>query len=182
MLQEKPKDGKLAVGSDNLLFRWEFLEALVRIAIAKFGKGTATQVPAEAIDMLVSQHLDAHVPAAARVDLNRFRTTLLYCEPVDDLFKKHEAVLRALYSRWRLRPPSGGLRTKVRPGSGHAHLRPDPALLDGGRRRPCVWYHGRGIQPVAPGLTRAAAAMQTCNAAVSEVAWRCRLYGVVVAS
>eukprot|EP00892_Ulva_mutabilis_P009697 jgi/Ulvmu1/709/UM010_0081.1 len=111
--KEKPKDGKLTVGSDNLLFRWEFMEALVRIAIAKFGKGVATSVPAEAVDMLVTQHLTPHVPAAARVDLNHFRTTRLYCEAVDDLFKKHEAVLRALYSRWRLRPPSGGLRTRL---------------------------------------------------------------------
>lgn len=114
MPQEKPKDGKLAVGSDNLLFRWEFLEALVRIAIAKYGKGAAPVPPAEALDTLVAHNLEPHVPAAARVELNHFRRTRLYCEAMDDLLKKHEAVLRALYSRWRLRPPSGGLRTKVR--------------------------------------------------------------------
>lgn len=118
-VQEKPANGKITVGSENNLFRWEFLEALVRIAIAKFGKGIATSSPPEAIDMLLKQHLESKVAPNARVDLNWFRTTHLYCEPVDDLFKKHEAILRALYSRWRLRPPSGGLRTKVfcKPGS-----------------------------------------------------------------
>lgn len=112
-VQEKPANGKLTVGSENSLFRWEFLEALVRIAIAKYGKGTATSSPTEAIEMLLKQHLEDKVAPAARVDLNWFRTNHLYCEPVDELFKKHEAILRALYSRWRLRPPSGGLRTKV---------------------------------------------------------------------
>jgi hypothetical protein len=112
--QERAKDGKMSVGSDNLLFRWEFLEALVRIAIAKLGKGLGTWSPAEAVDMLVTLHIDPHVSPAAKTDLNSFRTNRLYCEEVDELFKKHEAILRALYSRWRLRPPSGGLRTKVR--------------------------------------------------------------------
>lgn len=113
MLQEKPVSGKMTVGSENNLFRWEFLEALVRIAISKYGKGIATSSPSEALDMLLKQHLESKVAPAARVDLNWFRTNHLYCEPVDELFKKHEAILRALYSRWRLRPPSGGLRTKV---------------------------------------------------------------------
>lgn len=137
LLQEKPKDGRLTVGSDNLLFRWEFLEALVRISIAKFGKGVATQSPAEAIDMLVAQHLEPHVPAAARVDLNHFRTTRLYCEAVDDMFKKHEAVLRALYSRWRLRPPSGGLRTKARPHCPAYHLTAARRATASRRSRAC---------------------------------------------
>ena len=87
----------------------------MRIAIAKYGKSTATSSPTEAIEMLLKQHLEDKVAPAARVDLNWFRTNHLYCEPVDELFKKHEAILRALYSRWRLRPPSGGLRTKVLP-------------------------------------------------------------------
>ena len=39
----------------------------------------------------------------------------LYNEEVDELYKKYDPVLQALYSRWRLRPPSGGLRTKARP-------------------------------------------------------------------
>jgi hypothetical protein len=112
-LQEKAANGKVTLGSENTLARWEFLEALVRIAIAKFGKGIATSSPAEAVEMLMKQHIESKVAPAARVDLNWFRTNHLYCEPVDELFKKHEAILRALYSRWLLRPPSGGLRTKV---------------------------------------------------------------------
>jgi hypothetical protein len=110
--QEKPKDGKITVGNENLLFRWEWLEALVRIAIAKYGKGIATSSPAEAVDLLIKQ-IDEKVAPAARTNLNLFRTNRLYCEQVDDLYKKHEAILRALYSRWRLRPHNGGLRTKV---------------------------------------------------------------------
>jgi hypothetical protein len=113
VLQEKATNGKVTLGSENTLTRWEFLEALVRIAIAKFGKGIATSSPPEAIEMLLKQHVESKVAPAACGDLNWFRTNHLYCEPVDELFKKHEAILRALYSRWLLRPPSGGLRTKV---------------------------------------------------------------------
>jgi hypothetical protein len=102
------------VGSDNALFRVEFMEALTRIAIAKYGKGAATSSPAEAVEMLITQNILERVSPLARVELNSFRTHRLYCEEVDELFKRHEAPLAALYCRWRLRPTGGGLRSKVR--------------------------------------------------------------------
>ena len=110
-VQEKAKDGKAAVGSDNALFRYEWLEALARIAIAKYGK---THAPAAAVAALLREHVECHVAPLARVELNAFRTRRLYCEAVDELLKRHEAALAALYSRWRLRPAGGGLRTKAR--------------------------------------------------------------------
>jgi hypothetical protein len=112
-IQEKAKDGKPSVGSDNALFRWEFIEALTRIAVAKYGRPPDGSDPAQAVERLITEHLAKHMAPAARIELNAFRTHRLYNEAVDDLLKKHDAVLRALYSRWRLRPAGGGLRTKV---------------------------------------------------------------------
>jgi hypothetical protein len=112
-MQEK-KDGKASVGMDNALMRCEFIEALVRVAVAKCGKGAPCHAPADAVEMLLRAHIAPNVAPLAKVDSNAFRSSRLYCEEVDALLKKWEPVLQALYSRWRLRPAGGGLRTKAR--------------------------------------------------------------------
>ena len=114
-LQDK-KDGKLAAGSDNALFRCEFLEALVRIAVAKCGRPPAPAPPAppaQALDTLLAQFVEPSLPALARSGANGFREARLYNEECDEVLKAWEPLLAALYSRWRLRPPGGGLRSKV---------------------------------------------------------------------
>jgi hypothetical protein len=130
LLQEKAKDAKLNVGSDNALFRFEWLEALTRIAIAKYAK---THAPAAAVAALIKEHIECNIAPLARIDLNAFRTQRLYCEEVDELLKRHEPLLQAMYSRWRLRPTGGGLRTKVR----HSFL---PLL------HTLVWKNGVNLQ------------------------------------
>ena len=65
--------GKPNVGSDNALFRCEFIEALVRVAIAKCGKGAPCAAPADAVDMLVSHFIAPNLAPMAKVDCNAFR-------------------------------------------------------------------------------------------------------------
>ena len=101
------------MNDEHALMRFEFMEALVRIGVAKYGRGIEVQNPAAAVDMLFTKNIIPNLPAHARVEINSFRTHRLYTEEVDALLKKHKDVLSALYSRWRLRPPAGGLRTKV---------------------------------------------------------------------
>lgn len=114
--QEK-KEGKLPVGTDNVLFRFEWIEALTRIAVAKYGRAAAGLPPDQAVERLIEHNLMPRMAVGARTELNAFRTHRLYNEDVDALLQRHEGLLQALYSRWRLRPADGGLRTKVQ----HAH-------------------------------------------------------------
>ena len=64
--------------------------------------------------MLMAENILPKMPPFAKVELNAFRNERLYCEGVDDVLKHFQPVLQALYSRWRLRPTGGGLRSKVR--------------------------------------------------------------------
>ncbi|KAK9825957.1 hypothetical protein WJX74_001162 [Apatococcus lobatus] len=101
------------VNDEHALMRFEFLEAVVRLAVAKYGKGQATESVAEAVKMLMDKNITPNLQQDAQVDPNVFRNTRLYCEEVDTLLKRHANLLKALYSAYRGRPQSGGLRFKV---------------------------------------------------------------------
>ena len=89
------------------------MEAIVRCAIAKYGKGTQTDDVAVAVQTILEQNIVPNISAGASLDSNVFRTTRLYNEEVDLLLKRHSVILKALYSRYRLKPAGGGLRPKV---------------------------------------------------------------------
>lgn len=61
---------------------------------------------------------------------NEFRAQRLYTEEVDIVFKRHEKLLKAIYSRYRLKPPGGGLRTKQMRLEGWNQLMQDTHFLD----------------------------------------------------
>lgn len=61
---------------------------------------------------------------------NDFRTERLYYEEVDLVLKRHQVMLKALYSRYRLKPPGGGLRTKMLKLEGWNQLMQDTHFLD----------------------------------------------------
>lgn len=65
---------------DRFLVRFEFLEALVRLAIARFMKGKSQQTtsPAEAVQKLLTEHV---LSKAGRQDLP-MRWDRLWCEEV----------------------------------------------------------------------------------------------------
>jgi len=108
------KDAPQSEGnSDNALARFEFIEAMIRLAVAKYGKGVATNEVSDAIQMILSQNVEPNLKLVANLDPNDFRKDRLYTEECDDLFRKHEKVLRALYSRYRQVPKSGGVRPKM---------------------------------------------------------------------
>lgn len=112
-VQADKKHPDAKVNDEHALMRFEFMEAITRIGIAKYGKGLVTTDPAEAIDMLFTRNILPNLPPHARLQLNEFRNGRLYVEEVDMVLKKHKELLLSLYSRWRLRPPAGGLRTKA---------------------------------------------------------------------
>lgn len=93
-----------------------YLLLLLRVcsaALAKYGKGQSTDDLATAVEMMFERNLLPRLPQQAQIVTNDFRTERLYAEEVDILFKQHQNMLKALYSRYRLKPSGGGLRPKV---------------------------------------------------------------------
>lgn len=84
-------------------------------AISKYGKGQATDDLPTAVTMLLEKNIIPNLVPGAVIQSNTFRSERLYHEEVDLVFKKHSVLLKALYSRYRLKPVGGGLRPKVRP-------------------------------------------------------------------
>ena len=70
-------------------------------ALAKYGKGQATDDLATAVEMLFERNILPRLGGQALLASNDFRTERLYTEEVDLLLKKHQNMLRALYSRYR---------------------------------------------------------------------------------
>lgn len=59
-------------------------------AIAKYGKGQATDDLATAVEMLFERNLTTRLPLMARVSANDFRAERMYTEEVDLLLRKHQ--------------------------------------------------------------------------------------------
>jgi hypothetical protein len=129
--QPDKKSAEAQVNVENAMMRYEFLEALVRSALAKYGKGQATDDVAEAVRMLLEKNVIPNLPAGGALVTNDFRTHRLYNEDVDLLYKKHQVMLKAMWSRYRLKPIGGGLRTKVVRMEGWLQLMNDAQLVDG---------------------------------------------------
>ena len=66
----------------------------------------------------------------ARLAPDDFRRGRFYNEDVDALLKRHAPLLKALYSRYRLRPAAGGLRPKLMRLDGWLAFVGDARLVD----------------------------------------------------
>lgn len=121
--QQKEQEG--GVNNENSLMRFEFIEALTRIAVAKYGRGYVVpqqqegggsgrplSLP-EAFEHLMSSNMLPNLPPEALLDRNEFRRTRLYFEEVDDVLKKHRAFLTHAYNSRRIRDLRSGLRPKT---------------------------------------------------------------------
>jgi hypothetical protein len=128
--QPDKKSAEAAVNLENAMMRYEFLEALCRAGLAKYGKGIATDDVATAVRMLLEENVVPNLPPCAACVPNAFREQRLYAEEVDMLFKRHAVLLKAIYSRYRLKPTGGGLRTKVMRAEGWNMMLSEAKLID----------------------------------------------------
>jgi len=86
---------------DNALMRFEWIEILIRAAIAKFIKcKRATADVSEAVIMLCDEHM-SRLPPGAETDSNQFRRDRLYNEAVDVILRAHHPMLKALYKVYK---------------------------------------------------------------------------------
>ena len=88
--QPDKKSAEAQVNLENAMMRYEFLESLVRAALAKYGKGQATEDVAEAVRTLLEKNVAPNLPGCARHVPNDFRINRLYFEEVDLVLKRHQ--------------------------------------------------------------------------------------------
>lgn len=90
---------QLSRNNPRFLTRFEFLESLIRVAVAKYSKATAAVClpPPAACSLLLEKHL---LPYADRMDMIQWKFSRLYTERVDNVFKPFVPVLRAVYKRF----------------------------------------------------------------------------------
>jgi hypothetical protein len=101
----------------------------VLAALAKYGKGQATDDVPTSVRLLLDENLLPNLPPIAVTDPNTFRTDRMYCEDVDLVLKKHSVMLKLLYSRYRLKPVGGGLRPKMAKIDGWMQLMGDACMV-----------------------------------------------------
>eukprot|EP00744_Colponema_vietnamica_P013266 GILI01018590.1.p2 GENE.GILI01018590.1~~GILI01018590.1.p2 ORF type:complete len:279 (+),score=105.14 GILI01018590.1:31-837(+) len=83
---------------DRALVRFQWLEAIVRLALAKFQKGGQTNnPPSENVDRLLVNHI---LPVASNFNLAEFRENSLWFEEIDMVFKKHWQLVCDLYRKY----------------------------------------------------------------------------------
>lgn len=99
-------------------------------AISKYMKGQQADDISESVLLLINNCLVPNLPLPATIVSNDFRSERLYYEEVDVLFKKHAVLIKAMYSRYRLKPPGGGLRPKTMKIDGWLQLMEDAHLID----------------------------------------------------
>ena len=110
---ENKNSAEAKVATEHSMLKHEFMEALIRISVNKYGRGQPTTDIALALEMLLEENILPNLPPAARMEPNEFRRVRLYQEEVDTIYKRHKKELISLYSRYRLPPRGGGLRPKV---------------------------------------------------------------------
>lgn len=99
-----PSREQKALNSANLdkaLMRFEFLQAIVRLAIAKYLKGGGIKDASEAVEKLL-EHDFGLLPAEARHDPEEFRTARLYMRDTHNILSKHEKNLRGIFEFYSL--------------------------------------------------------------------------------
>eukprot|EP00753_Platysulcus_tardus_P018514 PLAT6892.2.p1 GENE.PLAT6892.2~~PLAT6892.2.p1 ORF type:complete len:639 (-),score=187.45 PLAT6892.2:151-1980(-) len=94
---KKSKELKQTRNPDRALARFEFLECLVRIAIAKYYKPHAVETPSLALKKLLVENI---LPHAERYPAQQFRAEKLYVQATDAVFRRYLTALQDVYRRY----------------------------------------------------------------------------------
>lgn len=97
---EDMRSAESQVNLARALMRFEFLEILVRIALAKYHNERTTKSLVAAFDMLVEENLIARLPMVIQHDPNTWRKSRLYKEEVHDVLSKWLPKLRPVLTRF----------------------------------------------------------------------------------
>lgn len=95
-VEENPKSEENKVNYDRALMRFEFLEVIIRVAIAKYLKSKVVERLWEAVELLLTENIPLADPIAL-TDPNHFRKRCLYTEDVDLLLTANRQWLKRLF-------------------------------------------------------------------------------------
>ena len=88
-LEEDKQSKTNKANDDRALMRFEFLDCVVRIAIAKYLKSGITNDVSDALQMLCEENIEKNLGPEALHDSNDFRRERMYFEDVDKVYFKH---------------------------------------------------------------------------------------------
>lgn len=124
--EDDKRDETAEVNDDLALMRFEFLEIFVRIAVAKYGKGQATDDVSDAVDILAERSIQPCLCPEAALDANVFRRERLYCEEVAEVLEGKQTELKAIYRYYKAKSRTKlmGMEDFVRCCDGIVHRGP----------------------------------------------------------
>eukprot|EP00899_Mesostigma_viride_P012886 jgi/Mesvir1/21599/Mv04029-RA.1 len=99
---EEAGQDNIDANDDEALCRFEMVEVVVRLGVAKYGKGQGNVDVSTAVETFIAQNLVPFLGPDILVDKNIFRTDRLYTESVDELLAKHTNLLHRVFDRYRL--------------------------------------------------------------------------------
>lgn len=94
------------VNDDRALMRYEFMECLVRMAVARF-RHEINDV-SECLDRLFDEVILPNIDPSAVLDPDIFRRDKFYFQAVDEAFKPHAKYLKLVYMKYSLLNPVAG--------------------------------------------------------------------------
>lgn len=83
-----------STNAERDLSRYEFLEILVRLAIAKFG---STMPPHKALEELLCKHVFKYCNPS---EVSNFRREQIYTRGIEDYIKRNDLVLRNFFNKF----------------------------------------------------------------------------------
>lgn len=94
------------INCDVSLMRFEFVEILIRAAMAKYGNGQHTWDASTALVMLIQNDIIPNMDPTIGVESNVFRVERLYVEEVNVVFYEHLSLLKAVFNSYKAASPS----------------------------------------------------------------------------
>lgn len=88
--------------ADEALMRFEFMQCLVRIAIAKYVRPKHIADISDALAEFMDKDVIPNLPAAAKHDDNVFRKKRLYTRDVDEVFRRHSDPLQTIFNYYAM--------------------------------------------------------------------------------
>jgi len=125
--------GAFALGFDRALLRHQWLQVIVRVAIAKYIKTGLTADVSEALDELIAVDILPNVSPFAHHDHDRFRNDQLYSEATEIAILKYWSSLKEIYRRYSSSDEDNAAASKAEQMSlvEWRRLMKDAAMLDG---------------------------------------------------
>lgn len=94
------------INEDKALMRHEFIECLVRIAVARFGH--ETKDVSDCLDRLFDEVIYTNIPDECKLDPDIFRRERLYSEDTESGYVPHAKVLKIIYNKYSMLNPAQG--------------------------------------------------------------------------